>query len=100
MPEVTVGYEGVQNVSTQLKNGQGDMNEKLQTLKTQVDQLVGGDFRTQLASPKFQESYQQWTTGAQNMLQGLDGMSSFLDTVVREHQDLDSRLSGGPSVSV
>ncbi|MFF9673559.1 MULTISPECIES: WXG100 family type VII secretion target [Streptomyces] len=95
MTDVSVGYDGVQHAATQLLNGHTDMIEKLQSLKTVVDQLVGGEFRTQLASPKFQESYQQWTTGAQNMIQGLEGMAGFLNDVVRGHQELDQRLAGG-----
>jgi uncharacterized protein YukE len=41
------------------------------------------------------DAYQQWNTGAQNMISGLEGMATFLGEVVREHQDLDSRLAGG-----
>ncbi|WP_030376174.1 WXG100 family type VII secretion target [Streptomyces rimosus] len=95
MADVSVGYDGVQQTATQLRNGQTEMSEKLQALKAMVDQLVAGEFRTQLASPKFQESYQQWTTGAQNMIQGLEGMAGFLADVVRGHQELDQRLAGG-----
>ncbi|MGW5445341.1 WXG100 family type VII secretion target [Streptomyces asiaticus] len=97
MADVSVGYDGVQHAATQLMNGQTDMSEKLQSLKTMVDQLVAGEFRTQLASPKFQDSYQQWTTGTQNMIQGLEGMATFLGDVVRGHQELDQRLAGGAS---
>ena len=35
--------------------------------------------------------------GAQNVIAGLDGMSSYLNDVIREHQDLDSRLASGAS---
>ncbi|MEV0701961.1 WXG100 family type VII secretion target [Saccharopolyspora sp. NPDC050389] len=94
MADVNIGYDGLQRAATQLKSGQAEMNDKLQALKSMIDQLVGSEFRTQLASGRFQESYQQWTTGAQNMLSGLEGMAGFLGDVVREHQDLDTRLAG------
>ncbi|MFI8094023.1 WXG100 family type VII secretion target [Streptomyces sp. NPDC086080] len=95
MVDVNVGYDGVNRAALQLKTGQDEITQKLQSLKGMVDQLVTSEFRTQLASSKFQDSYQQWTTGATTMLQGLEGMAGFLNDVVREHQDLDLRLAGG-----
>ncbi|MFC4500194.1 MULTISPECIES: WXG100 family type VII secretion target [Streptomyces] len=95
MADVSVGYDGVQQTASRLISGQTEMTEKLQALKAMVDQLVAGEFRTQMASPRFQESYQQWTTGAQNMIQGLEGMAGFLNNVVSGHQELDTRLAGG-----
>lgn len=95
MTDVNVGYEGVGQAAAQLQAGKGEMSERLQALKSMIDQLVASEFRTQMASSRFQASYQQWTTGAQNMVQGLDGMAAFLGDVVREHQELDARLAGG-----
>ncbi|MCX5065611.1 WXG100 family type VII secretion target [Micromonospora lupini] len=95
MSDVSVGYEGLQSAARSLTSGQEEMTQKLSALKAMIDQLVNSEFRTQLASGRFQDSYQQWTTGAQNMIGGLEGMSSFLVGVVREHQELDARLAGG-----
>lgn len=95
MADVNVGYDGVNRAAAQLKSGQSEMIEKLQSLKSMIDRLVTSEFRTQLASGKFQDSYHQWTTGAENMLQGLEGMSAYLGEVVRGHQELDARLAGG-----
>lgn len=95
MTDVNVGYDGVTRAAGQLKTGQSEMSGQLQSLKSMIDQLVTSEFRTQLASSKFQDSYQQWTSGAQNMLQGLEGMAAYLSDVVRSHQELDARLAGG-----
>jgi WXG100 family type VII secretion target len=95
MVDVSVGYEGLQNAAGQLRTGQQDMDDKLQSLRSVIDELVGGEFRTQLASGKFQESYQQWSSGAQNMLEGLEGMAGFLGEVVTRYQELDSSLAQG-----
>jgi WXG100 family type VII secretion target len=97
MADVNVGYDGVQQTSARLKAGKTDMNEKLQSLKSMVDELVASDFMTRQASPQFQDSYQQWTTGARNMLEGLEGMAAFLDMVVSKHQELDADLASGAS---
>ena len=95
MPDVNIGYEGVSNASAQLRMGRLDMIERLQNLQTMIDNLVGSEFRTQLASGRFMESYTQWNTGAKNVVEGLEGMARYLSDVVREHQELDARLAGG-----
>ncbi|MGK5629285.1 WXG100 family type VII secretion target [Streptomyces sp. URMC 123] len=95
MTDVRVGYDGVGQAAGQLQTAKNSMSEKLQSLKSMIDQLVASEFRTQMASSRFQESYQQWTTGTQNMIEGLEGMATYLRDVVREHQELDIRLAGG-----
>ena len=73
------------------------MTEQLQSLRSMIDSLVGGEFRTQLASPRFQESYEQWDSGAQQMLEGLEGMASFLNQAVGGFEQLDSDLQQAPA---
>lgn len=97
MTDVTVGYEGMQSAASQLQSGQQNMTEQLGSLRSMIDGLVGGEFRTQLASPRFQESYEQWNTGAQQMLEGLEGMASFLNQAVSGFQELDTNLQQGAS---
>jgi WXG100 family type VII secretion target len=87
----------MQSAATQLQQGQEEMTEQLQSLRSMIDSLVGGEFRTQLASPRFQESYEEWNSGAQQMLEGLNGMASFLSQAVSGFQELDSNLQAGAS---
>jgi WXG100 family type VII secretion target len=97
MTDVSVGYEGMESAGQQLQQAQENMTEELQSLRSMIDGLVEDDFRTQLASPKFQGAYEEWSTGAQQMLQGLQGMASFLNDAVTGFQDLDSQLGQGAS---
>lgn len=97
MPDVNIGYEGLERASAQLKAGESDMKDQLKSLKAMIDGLVNGEFRTQLASGRFQESYTQWDSGMQNALNGLEGMSTFLRDVETAHQDLDRNLARGAS---
>ncbi|MET8912509.1 WXG100 family type VII secretion target [Micromonospora sp. NPDC004551] len=95
MTDVNVGYDGLQRAAAQLKTGQTDMTQQLRALKSMIDRLTESEFRTRLASGRFRDSYQQWSTGAQNMIDGLEGMSTFLNEAVRQYQDLDNNLAGG-----
>lgn len=95
MVDITVGYEGLQQTANQLKNGKEELTQKLQQLKNQVDQLTNSEFKTQVASGKFNESYQQFTQGATNTISGLDEIVQYLNTVIQQHQQLDQSLAGG-----
>jgi len=95
--DVTVTYEEMQASATKLDQGKANIEEQLESLRRMIDQLVQTSFRTQSASPKFHESYQQWNTGAKNAIAGLEGMSGFLKSAIKGHQDLDSSLTQGLS---
>jgi WXG100 family type VII secretion target len=89
---IKVTYEDLQNTATQLTSGREEMISQLTRLKGLVDGLVASGFVTDTASGRFSDSYGQWNTGASNVIQGLEGMSSFLNTAIAKHQQLDSEL--------
>ena len=93
MANVHVDYQELQRSSSQLKSGQQDVESQLARLKSMIDNLVASGFVTDQASGKFQQSYEQWNSGARNVIQGLQGMSSFLEKAIAQHQQLDSELS-------
>jgi WXG100 family type VII secretion target len=97
MPDVSIGYEGLSQAATQLQSGQEDLDEKLQSLQSMISTLNEGDFKTQLAAPRFQDSYQEWTSGAKQMLDGLQNMASYLGEVAAKYQELDQDLSASAS---
>ena len=93
MANVNVAYEDLNNVASQLKSGQQELTDILNKLKGQVDQLVSSGFRTDQASGAFQSSYEQFTTGATQTVEGLDGMSQFLNKTQEALSDLDTQLA-------
>ncbi len=94
MANVHVDYAQLQTSATQLRTGKEEMYSRLTQLQGQISQLVSSGFVTDRASGRFHESYSQWTNGAKQMLEGLTGMSAFLDTAIRSHQGLDDSLAG------
>jgi WXG100 family type VII secretion target len=88
-----VDYQELQRSASQLKTGEQDIESQLGRLKSMIDSLVASGFVTDQASGKFQQSYDQWNNGAKNVIQGLQGMSSFLEKAIAQHQQLDSELS-------
>ncbi len=97
MADVTVSYEEMQASATKLDQGKTEIEGQLESLRRMITQLVQTSFRTQSASPKFQESYEQWNKGAASAIAGLEGMSQFLKGAIKGHQDLDTGLTQGLS---
>ena len=95
MTDINVGYEGLQSAAGQLQSGREELDQKLQQLQTVINELTSSEFKTQVASDKFSEYYQQWTTSARGALEALDGMSQYLNQVMQGHEQLDQQLSGG-----
>ncbi len=94
---VSVDYDLVQDAASKIGTAKGEMEDQLKRLHTMIQNLQHHGFQTDLAAPKFQESYTQWNTGANNVLGGLDGMSGFLKNVIAQHQQLDSSLGQSAS---
>ena len=93
MANIHVDYQQLQTSAGQLQSGQEEITGQLGRLKTLIDNLVASGFVTDQASGKFQQSYEQWNSGAKNVIQGLEGMSGFLKQAIAQHQQLDSTLS-------
>ncbi len=95
MADVSLNYEEMRAGATKLEQGRTTIEQELDSLRRMIDNLVQTSFKTQTASPKFQQSYDQWNTGAKSAIAGLEGMSGFLKQAIQRHQELDTGLSGG-----
>lgn len=95
MSDISVSYEEVRAGAQKLDQGKANIEEQLDGLQRMIENLVQTSFKTQSASPKFRESYDQWTRGAKEAIKGLEGMSQFLNKAVQGHQDLDQSLTSG-----
>ena len=62
-------------------------------LKSLVDQLVSEGYVTDSSSTSFQASYGEFNTGARNMIEGLDGMASYLNQAAAALRDADTQLA-------
>ena len=74
--------------------GQTELVNILDRLKSQVDELVSTGFVTDQASGAFQTSYGEFTNGATQTVNGLEGMYTFLTKTKEAMADLDTQLAG------
>lgn len=93
MPNVNVTYTEMQSAARQLQAGEHQIEGDLSKLKHLVDQLVAGGYVTDASSRQFEASYTQFHSGASKMIQGLNGMSQYLDAAVKAFHETDTQLA-------
>lgn len=93
MANVNVTYSDLQNVKSRLESGRVNLTDTLTQLKALVDNLVESGFVTDQASGAFRASYEQFTKGATETVNGLTGMQDFLQKTQDALSDLDSQLA-------
>ena len=80
-------------MATRLRNGQQDLESKLNELRSLVQQLVQNGFTTSRASGAFDSSYQEFTQGATRTVRGIDGMADYLNKAAQALQQTDEELA-------
>lgn len=93
MADMNITYGELQHVATQLTSGQGNIDSELSRLKSLVEQLVANGFTTDAASGAFQTAFSEFTSGATKVVEGLTGMSSYLNKAVQIYQSADEQLA-------
>jgi WXG100 family type VII secretion target len=93
MPNLNVTYGDMRDAATRLTNGEADIESKLRELKAQVDSLISGGYVTDQSSVAFGSSYQEFNDGATKTIQGLEGMSSYLNSAAEALEQTDSELA-------
>ena len=97
MANMNVTYSEMTDAATRLTTGKEDLVSKLSELQTQVNSLVQSGFVTDQASGAFQTSYDQFTKGTTEAVNGLEGMSQFLTAAADALGNVDSELAKGIS---
>jgi len=94
MADFGASYAEMEQVASSLSQARDDIQGQLDTLKGQVDTLLGDDFKTQHASGKFGQGYEELTTGLKNAVDGIGEMGEALRGMMQAIQDLDQQLAG------
>jgi len=95
MANINVTYGEMTDAANRLTTGKDDIVAKLNELQSLVNGLVQGGFVTDSASGAFHTSYEQFTKGTTDAVNGLDGMSQFLKQAADALQNVDAELAKG-----
>lgn len=93
MANVNVTYEQMTTAAGKLEAGQAEIEGQLAELKAQVDDLVNNGYVTDSSSKAFQQSYDEFNTGARQVIEGLTGMGKYLRTAAQTFEEADTTLA-------
>ncbi len=93
MANMNVTYEEMRGAAKQLQGGQQDIEGTLKSLKTLVETLVEGGYVTDKSSKAFNSSYEDFNTGAKEMISGLTGMGEYLTKAADALEQTDEQLA-------
>ena len=93
MANVSVTYQDMQSAGNRLKAGREEIEGNLQQLQRLVADLVGGGYVTDSSSKAFQSSYDEFTTGASQTIEGLNGMADYLVKAAETFEQADTQLA-------
>jgi WXG100 family type VII secretion target len=93
MTNLNVTYQDMRDAASKLSNGKQDIETKLRELKSLVDSLVNGGYVTDKSSKAFDSSYTEFNDGVTKTIEGLDGMSDYLNKAADALEDTDSQLA-------
>jgi WXG100 family type VII secretion target len=90
---LNVTYAEMQSAASQLRSGNQQIDSDLARLKSLIDNLVASGYVTDASSKRFEAAYTEFNSGATKMLEGLAGMSQYLDAAARAFQETDNQLA-------
>ncbi|WP_293695073.1 WXG100 family type VII secretion target [uncultured Agrococcus sp.] len=94
MSDFGATYDEMESAAKQLDDGKGEIDDLLDKLQGYVDDLVQDGFKTEKASGKFQEGYQELTEGMKSAAEGVTDMAEGLRQMAQAIRDLDDQLAG------
>ncbi|MPV37174.1 WXG100 family type VII secretion target [Georgenia subflava] len=95
MSNINVSYDEMEREANSLATAKEQIIGDLNRLQSQIQSLVDSGFVTDQASVRFNESYQQFTQGAQSTIEGLQDLSAYLTNAANALRDTDSQLAAG-----
>lgn len=95
MTDFGATYDEMESTATKLDDGKDSIQGALEECQGYVDELVQDGFKTEKASGKFQDGYDEMTTGLKDASEGVSEMAQALRDMAQAIRDLDDQLAGG-----
>ena len=93
MANINVSYAEIEQAASQLGNGRDEITTKLQSLQTQIGNLVSSGFVTDQASVKFNAAYSEYTASANTVVNKLNEIQTFLTQTANAIRDMDAQIA-------
>jgi WXG100 family type VII secretion target len=93
MTNLRVTYQDMSAAAAGLRTGRADIESVLSRLQSAVTALVSNGYVTDGSSKSFQAAYDEFNAGVRQVVQGLDGMGTYLDTAAATFEQADQELA-------
>jgi uncharacterized protein YukE len=95
MPDISIDYDALRRMAGDLRRKQQELIQKMESLQNQVNNLITGEFKTDVASAKLGDAQTRFTQNAKKALEALDRMAQYLERVIQQQTELDQNLGSG-----
>lgn len=93
MAGIKVTYSEIETAATGLGNGRDTIIQNFRNLQTQINNLVKSGFVTELASDKFNNAYNDYTTSANTCVEKLTEIQTFLTQTATAMREMDTQIA-------
>lgn len=94
MADFKATYSEMETMAGKLAAGREEVSTVLTRLKGEVDDLLGEGFKTEQASGKFGQGYEELTTGLEKAIEGISDMGDSLRKMMDTIKETDAALAG------
>lgn len=94
MTDFGVTYDEMETTASKLDDGKESIDDALTECQGYVDELVEDGFKTEKASGKFKDGYDDLTSGLKDASEGVAEMAQALRDMAQAIRDLDDQLAG------
>lgn len=94
MTDFGASYDEMETTASKLDDGRESIDSALTECQGYVDELVQDGFKTEKASGKFKDGYDDLTTGLKDASEGVSEMAQALRDMAQAIRDLDDQLAG------
>ncbi|QIP71980.1 WXG100 family type VII secretion target [Streptomyces sp. VN1] len=91
--DLDVTYDDMRSAAKHVVKEKEKLQEKLDGLRKYISNLVEGGYVTKSSSKAFDENFDEFTKGAKETLDGLDGMGNYLTTAADKFEQIDEELA-------
>lgn len=93
MANLDITYQEMSDTATRLRTNKTDIDDKLTECKSIVNSLTQNGFVTDKASGHFDQVHTDFVNSANEAMDTLEQLSTWLDKAVEAMQDMDTQLN-------
>ncbi|MBD8062894.1 WXG100 family type VII secretion target [Georgenia satyanarayanai] len=93
MANINVTYEEMDNAASYLVTNKEEVQTTLSALRDYIENLVNSGFVTDQASTAFNQTYQDFTTNATEVIENLTNLGNYLTSAAEQMRATDEALA-------